>query len=519
MTPWLPALLALILSPGPQSGSRVDLPPGGTNWTPQTSVVGGLGTQALAAGLTPTNLVRYLIGPDVVIANVQYRGTPLSGGIFQGGLGVVGFQTGIVLSTGRIQSVEGPLNVLDNTSSANAVPGDLELNAIVAPETTADATVLEFDFECPTTREISFQYVFASEEYNEFVGSPFNDVFAFFLNGQNIASLPGSGLTVAINNVNCGNPYVPSSSIPCGSYVNNSCADFPGQPGFPCLGNGMEPDGRTIVLTATGTLLPGPNHIKLAIADTGDPSYDSNVFIRSAGFSCAAAGGPSFEPPSPCGLHLAASVGVPFTFQVIGLATNGQPHQACWLSVAGSPPALAGGSFFPALPAGPVQPVQTTFTWTPTQADIGSHPLVFTLLDQIGQTSTCTVTVEVAECYLFLGRGEGSATETIAGLPWVTQMAAIRSHFPVTLTQMPSFPVPSYPVPVSFSAQVLMHNPLVFPQNPAQWSHRLRVTIDATGGVSAEPLGTLNGVHIGVEVFTDPSGVRRMRFPFTIDGM
>ena len=53
-----------------------------------------------------------------------------------------------------------------------------------------DATVLEFDF-IPKNDVISFEYVFASDEYNEYVGSSYNDVFGFFGNGKNMASIPG----------------------------------------------------------------------------------------------------------------------------------------------------------------------------------------------------------------------------------------------------------------------------------------------------------------------------------------
>jgi hypothetical protein len=39
---------------------------------------------------------------------------------------------------------------------------------------------------------MAIQFVFASEEYNEFVDSPFNDVIAIFVNGVNCANYAGS---------------------------------------------------------------------------------------------------------------------------------------------------------------------------------------------------------------------------------------------------------------------------------------------------------------------------------------
>lgn len=63
--------------------------------------------------------------------------------------------------------------------------------------------MLEFDFTT-TGGNLFFSFVFASEEYNEYVNSSFNDVFGFFVNGVNIALVPGTSTPVAINSVNCG---------------------------------------------------------------------------------------------------------------------------------------------------------------------------------------------------------------------------------------------------------------------------------------------------------------------------
>ena len=51
------------------------------------------------------------------------------------------------------------------------------------------------------TPQVTFQYLFGPDEYYEYVDSAFNDAFAFFLNGENIALLP-DGTDVAINSVN-----------------------------------------------------------------------------------------------------------------------------------------------------------------------------------------------------------------------------------------------------------------------------------------------------------------------------
>ncbi len=267
--------------------ARPVVPPGGNNWIPPSgAVTRALSTQDLNTGLTPTDLVTSLLGPGVAVSNVMFTGTNPAAGTFSGGTGIIGFANGIILSSGDIAFVPGP-NTQDDISANNALNGDPDLDALIPGYITYDACVLEFDFECAGTQSIQFQYVFTSEEYNEWVNSDFNDVFAFFLNGVNIADIPGGGgLAVSIDNLNCNNPYNPPTGSFCNLHINNDCSDLP--PGtFPCTGTrDTQMDGLTVVLTATGTLNPGLNHIKLAIADAGDPVLDSNVFIASQSFVC-----------------------------------------------------------------------------------------------------------------------------------------------------------------------------------------------------------------------------------------
>ena len=68
---------------------------------------------------------------------------------------------------------------------------------------TFDAAVLEFDF-VPTTSQVQFNYVFSSEEYNEFVNLGFNDVFGFFVNGTNCALVGEPPVPVSIDTINGG---------------------------------------------------------------------------------------------------------------------------------------------------------------------------------------------------------------------------------------------------------------------------------------------------------------------------
>ena len=215
-------------------------------------------------------LVEILLGEGVSFSNATFTGNEASAGQFTDGIARgIGIEQGVILSTGNIFDAEGP-NELDETTTDFGTAGDPDLDAIVAPNSTNDAAVLQFDFVA-VEEELNFQYVFASEEYNEFVGSEFNDVFGFFLNGENIALIPGTTTPVAINNVNDG--------LNSEFYRNNAR-----ELGVPTPFD-TEFDGFTAAFTAQATVTPGEtNTIKLVIADTSDAILDSAVFLAGGSF-------------------------------------------------------------------------------------------------------------------------------------------------------------------------------------------------------------------------------------------
>jgi hypothetical protein len=210
---------------------------------------------------TPENVVAVLVGSGVTYSNVSYTGATIAIGTFTGGTGIIGFEDGIILSTGDIGKVVGP-NTDSGTSTDLGLPGDDDLSTIVAAET-FDATVLTFDF-VPSGNQIVFSYVFSSEEYNEYVNSGVNDVFAFFVNGENCATIGNA--FVSIDTIN--------NDVNSGSFIDNEDGHL-----------NTEMDGLTVVLTCQATVTPGvTNTMKLAIADTGDYILDSNVFIQAKSF-------------------------------------------------------------------------------------------------------------------------------------------------------------------------------------------------------------------------------------------
>ena len=192
-----------------------------------------------------------------------------------------GIPDGIILSSGQAGYAVGP----DDSNSRgynHTLAGDPDLTSLANNFTTYDAAILEFDF-VPQSDTLRFNYVFGSEEYPEYVGSPYNDVFGFFLSGpgiagpysggaENIALIPGTSNAVSINNVNNGYSFTEPASGPCNNcayYVDNSS------------GAEVQYDAFTTVLTAQAVVVPCQTyHIKIAISDAGDGALDSGVFLE-----------------------------------------------------------------------------------------------------------------------------------------------------------------------------------------------------------------------------------------------
>jgi hypothetical protein len=223
-----------------------------------------------------TDVAQALVGPGVTISNVSYTGSGVAAGLFSGGTSTVGFDTGVVMSTGNIADVIGP-NSSGSTGTDLGTAGDPDLDTF-SGFTTQDASVLEFDFT-PNADTVYFRYVFSSEEYQEWVNTEYNDTFAFFVNGTNYATVPnpadptGPGLPVSVNTVNNGNPGGDTTATNPALYVNNDLAS-----GAPL---NIEMDGLTVVLTFMAPVNNGvTNSMKLAIADASDGVWDSAVFIE-----------------------------------------------------------------------------------------------------------------------------------------------------------------------------------------------------------------------------------------------
>jgi len=258
----------------------------------------GMAQLTTDTSLTPTQLVRnVLLGNGIGATGITYTGAAVARGRFYGYASSIGLDSGVILSSGDIVNAIGPN---DNTGATadNRLWGDPDLDSLMAPSYSDDASVLEFDF-IPTSDTVKFRYVFGSEEYMEFVdtigGTGYNDGFGFFISGpgisgpysrgaENIAIIPGTSLPVTMFNLNL---YRHSAF-----YVDNG----DGVPGVTSFPPGMAPDGATIQydgytvpLTAMAVVECGQRyHIKLAVADgfriSPDRVLDSGVFLEAGSF-------------------------------------------------------------------------------------------------------------------------------------------------------------------------------------------------------------------------------------------
>ena len=242
-----------------------------------------IGVLALLAGpahaltVTPTSdattLVNTLLGSGVSVVSSSFTGDSQSTGLFSGAGGAIGINSGVILTSGQAILATGP-NDQPGAGANNGLGGTAALNALIPGYSTYDATLLDIVFTSDTGN-LFFNFVFASEEYNQYVGSSFNDVFGFFLDGVNIALLP-NGSPVSINNVNLG----ANSAY----YINNSVTDGVDGPVVPSPAD-TQYDGFTTVLTAQALgLAAGQHTISLQIADAGDGVLDSAIFLQGGSF-------------------------------------------------------------------------------------------------------------------------------------------------------------------------------------------------------------------------------------------
>ncbi|MDZ4822074.1 MAG: choice-of-anchor L domain-containing protein, partial [Flavobacteriales bacterium] len=261
-------------------------------------IAGGLKAQIVVDSLAINDYVQdVLLGAGVQASNISYTGClDQFGYMHEGesvGLDIFG---GVVLSSEIAENIEVPspwLSLWNGTCTG--VSGDADLVNIansVPPligqsfsvSSANDIAVLEFDF-VPTGDTLSFEYIFGSNEYLEWVNTGYNDIFAFFLSGPGItgpydspAGFPNGSINIAI--LPDSDPELPITISSVNSTLNSDFyIDNPNH-------DGMSIDGYTVTLTAWSEVVCGETyHIKLAIADGSDTALESIVILEEGSFS------------------------------------------------------------------------------------------------------------------------------------------------------------------------------------------------------------------------------------------
>ena len=236
-----------------------------------------------------------LFGFCVEVFDLSFSGSPDAFGAFSYSGNELGLNEGIIISTGEVSSAVGP-NEQSQVTTQFYTAGDQDLNSLTE-YLTFDACVIEFDFLASSDNLLACEFVFASEEYPEFIGSMFNDIFGFFISEpyedifgdqdpnfnqemQNIAYIPGTQLPISINSINpTNNPdyYVDNCSQTNNDELEYVAANYEGAD--------IEYDAYSVPISLEAEIKKDVLYrLKIAIADASDPKFDSSLFLKSNSF-------------------------------------------------------------------------------------------------------------------------------------------------------------------------------------------------------------------------------------------
>lgn len=219
-------------------------------------------------GASAMDMAETIFSDDVTIVSASYNGQNSSSGIYSNGdtisPGVTPSDEGVILSTGRANNFTnrwGGYNQRTNRSTdTNGENNNPEFNA-VAGTNTYDASYLDVSFEASEAGQMTMQFVFASEEYPEYINSIYQDFVAVSINGDYVPLEIGDG-DVDPGNINNGE----NESL----FVNNTGGIY-----------NTEMDGFTITMTLTFDIVEGMNDLRIVIADVSDSQYDSSLLIAA----------------------------------------------------------------------------------------------------------------------------------------------------------------------------------------------------------------------------------------------
>lgn len=255
-------------------------------------------------------LAEMIVGSDIQISNVDITGNHRAMGIYGNGISAgLDIDEGVIIATGDIYNAYGPNKSSqittqyynDNTQIYNGDSDLEELDGGISGTNTYDAAVLEFNIISESSTDIQLNYIFASEEYPEYISGSggYNDLTAIYVTSEydgddwiittnkNIATI-NTNTVISVNNINGGGYSRKTRSYhdPTNpEYYRDNC-DPEWEPNVEYNTTvpqyDIQYDGITTLLTATNSVSADTMyHIKIAVADYGDGIYDSCIFIQA----------------------------------------------------------------------------------------------------------------------------------------------------------------------------------------------------------------------------------------------
>nr|WP_294781513.1 T9SS type B sorting domain-containing protein [uncultured Flavobacterium sp.] len=199
------------------------------------------------------------------------------------------FEEGIVLATSTAQTAVGPFVSVLTSDDSTSWLGDSDLDQAIGTQS-INATVLEFDF-IASANSLSFNYLFASNEYQYGYPCLYSDGFAFLIKEAgtadpytNLAVLPKTNITVSSVNIH---PKIEAGRVPDGLAYTGCEASNPSYfSGFNTNNSPVNYAGQTIIMTAQSNVIAGKKyHVKLVIADDKNRNLESAIFLEAGSFA------------------------------------------------------------------------------------------------------------------------------------------------------------------------------------------------------------------------------------------
>lgn len=201
------------------------------------------------------------------------------------------FNEGVVLVTSTAQSAVGPFisDVNEGASDSPQWGNDSDLDEIIGIHS-LNTTVLEFDFIAYTS-SLSFNYIFASNEYQYNYPCQYSDGFAFLIKEagtadsyKNLAVLPNTSTPVSSINIR---PKIEPGTRPGGiSYPGCEASNVSYFNGLNTNTSPVNYAGQTVVMTAQSTVTAGKKyHVKLVIGDADVRYQNSAIFLEAGSFA------------------------------------------------------------------------------------------------------------------------------------------------------------------------------------------------------------------------------------------